>query len=49
MGDGDVVRSDRELRARLRSSLRAGRYTATMRVLNTDGHVTTGTWSVRLR
>jgi methionine-rich copper-binding protein CopC len=48
-GDGTVVRRDRRLRVRLRSGLKAGRYTATMRVLHTDGHVMTKSWSFNLR
>lgn len=48
-GDGRVVRNDRRLRVRLRSGLSRGRYEATMRVLHTDGHVMTKSWSFNLR
>ena len=48
-GDGRLVLDDRRLRVRLRDGLRAGRYTASMRVLNTDGHVMTKSWSFSLR
>ena len=48
-GDGRVVREHTRVRVRLRDGLRAGRYTATARVLNTDGHVATKSWSFSLR
>jgi methionine-rich copper-binding protein CopC len=48
-GDGNVVKRKRQVRVRLRSGLRAGRYTATVRWLSGDGHIQTGSWSFRLR
>ena len=47
-GSGAVVRDDRVLRARLKDGLGRGKYWASMRILNTDGHVTSKTWSFRL-
>jgi methionine-rich copper-binding protein CopC len=48
-GSGSVVSKHRAVRARLNSGLRAGRYTATAKWLDTDGHVETKSWSFRLR
>ena len=48
-GEGRLVRGDRQLRARLRSGLRAGSYRATVRWLSSDGHVQSRSWSFRLR
>jgi methionine-rich copper-binding protein CopC len=48
-GDGTVVKHKTQVRVRLRSGRRAGRYTATVRWLNTDGHVLSDSWSFRLR
>jgi methionine-rich copper-binding protein CopC len=48
-GDGGVVRGGRQLRTRLNGGLRAGRYSASARYVNTDGHVQTKSWSFRLR
>lgn len=48
-GDGRVVGRDRKLRVRLRGGLSKGRYEASMRVLHTDGHVMTKSWSFNLR
>ena len=48
-GSGRVVSKHRAIRALLRSGLRAGRYTATARWLNSDGHVQSKSWSFRLR
>jgi copper resistance protein C len=47
-GDGAVVRGDRVLRVRLKGGLARGRYRASMKVLHTDGHVTSRSWSFRL-
>ena len=49
IGDGSVVSRDRVLRVRLKGSLARGRYRASMRVLNTDGHVMSKSWSFNLR
>ena len=46
---GRVVSRHRAIRALLVSGLRAGRYTATAKWLDTDGHVETKSWSFRLR
>jgi methionine-rich copper-binding protein CopC len=48
-GEGRLVRGDRQLRARLSSGLKAGRYRATVRWLSSDGHVQSRSWSFRLR
>jgi methionine-rich copper-binding protein CopC len=48
-GSGRVVSKHRAVRALLVSGLRAGRYTATAKWLDTDGHVETKSWSFRLR
>jgi methionine-rich copper-binding protein CopC len=48
-GEGRLVRGDRQLRARLRSGLKAGSYRATVRWLSSDGHVQSRSWSFRLR
>jgi methionine-rich copper-binding protein CopC len=48
-GEGRLVRGDRQLRARLKSGLRAGSYRATVRWLSSDGHVQSKSWSFRLR
>jgi copper resistance protein C len=48
-GDGVVVDRDRVLRVRLKGGKRPGRYTVSMSVLNTDGHVTHKSWSFNLR
>jgi len=48
-GSGRVVSKHRAIRALLVSGLRAGRYTATAKWLDTDGHVETKSWSFRLR
>jgi methionine-rich copper-binding protein CopC len=48
-GPGRVVAKRRAIRALLRSGLRAGRYKATARWLNSDGHVQSKSWSFRLR
>ena len=47
-GDGTLADRDRQVRARLRSS-RSGRYSATVRWLSPDGHITSRTWSFRIR
>ena len=48
-GSGRVVFKHRAIRALPRSGLKAGRYTATAKWLDTDGHVETKSWSFRLR
>ena len=48
-GPGRVVAKHRAVRALLVSGLRAGRYRATAKWLDTDGHVETKSWSFRLR
>ena len=47
-GEGRLVRGDKQLRARLRSGLKAGSYRATVRWLSSDGHVQSKSWSFRL-
>jgi copper resistance protein C len=49
IGDGSVVNRKRTLRVRLKGGLKRGKYRASMRVLNTDGHVTSKSWSFNLR
>ena len=48
-GSGRVVSKHRAVRALLKTGLKAGRYTATAKWLDTDGHVETKSWSFRLR
>jgi methionine-rich copper-binding protein CopC len=48
IGDGSVVSRDRVLRVRLRNGLGKGRYTASMSVLHTDGHVMNKSWNFKL-
>jgi len=48
-GSGRVVSKHRAVRALLKARLKAGRYTATAKWLDTDGHVETKSWSFRLR
>ncbi len=48
-GDGTVVKRKRQVRVRLRSGLRAGRYTGTVRWLSPDGHIQSKSWTFRLR
>ena len=48
-GSGRVVSKHRAVRALLKTGLTAGRYRATVKWLNTDGHVETKSWSFRLR
>ena len=49
LGNGSVVSRDRVLRVRLKGSLARGRYRVSMRVLHTDGHVKSKSWSFNLR
>jgi copper resistance protein C len=49
IGDGSVVGRDRVLRVRLKKGLGAGRYSVSMQVLHTDGHVRSSSWSFNLR
>jgi methionine-rich copper-binding protein CopC len=49
IGQGSVVKHDRVLRVRLKSGLGRGRYSVTMSVLNTDGHVMSKSWSFNLK
>jgi methionine-rich copper-binding protein CopC len=48
-GSGTVVSKHRAIRARLHSGLKRGKYTATAKWLDTDGHVETKSWSFHLR
>jgi methionine-rich copper-binding protein CopC len=48
-GSGRVISKHRAVRALLKTGLKAGRYTATAKWLDTDGHVETKSWSFRLR
>jgi methionine-rich copper-binding protein CopC len=48
-GDGSVVNNDTVLRVRLKRGLSKGRYSVRMEVLNTDGHVTSRSWSFKLK
>jgi methionine-rich copper-binding protein CopC len=47
-GSGAVVNDDRVLRARLKGGLKRGRYSVSMKVLHSDGHVMSKSWSFRL-
>ena len=47
-GTTALVHGGRQLRVRLRSGLRAGRYRASVKWLSSDGHVQTKSWSFRL-
>jgi methionine-rich copper-binding protein CopC len=49
IGDGSLASRKRVLRVRLKDHLARGKYRASMQVLNTDGHVTSKSWSFRLR
>jgi methionine-rich copper-binding protein CopC len=48
-GKTQLVHGDRQLRVRLVDRLPRGRATASLRVLNADGHVTSRSWSFSLR
>jgi methionine-rich copper-binding protein CopC len=48
-GEGRLVGGEKQLRARLKSGLKAGSYRATVRWLSSDGHVQSKSWSFRLR
>jgi copper resistance protein C len=48
-GDGSVVRHDTVLRVRLKRGLGKGRFTVSMQVLHTDGHVMSKSWSFNLK
>ena len=48
IGDGSVVNRKRTVRVRLKNGLGRGRYTASMRVLHTDGHVMSKSWHFNL-
>lgn len=47
-GNGSLADRNRRVRARL-TSKRAGRHTATVRWLSSDGHVLSKSWSFRIR
>ena len=49
LGEGTVASGKRAVRARLEGGLRKGRYTASMSVLHTDGHVMNRSWNFNLR
>jgi methionine-rich copper-binding protein CopC len=49
IGEGTVVSGKRAVRARLKSGLKKGRYTASMSVLHTDGHVMNKSWNFKLK
>ena len=49
IGDGTVVKNDTVLRVRLKRGLGAARFTVSMQVLNTDGHVMSKSWSLNLK
>jgi methionine-rich copper-binding protein CopC len=48
VGEGRLVSRDRVLRVRLHDGLSRGRYTASMSVLHTDGHVMNKSWTFKL-
>jgi len=48
-GDGSVVGRKRVLRVGLRGGLARGRYHVSMKVLHTDGHAKSKSWSFNLR
>ena len=48
IGQGKVVGGKRAVRARLKSGLEKGTYTASMSVLHTDGHVMNKSWNFNL-
>jgi methionine-rich copper-binding protein CopC len=49
IGQGKVVDGKRAVRARLKSGLKKGTYTASMSVLHTDGHVMNKSWTFKLK
>jgi methionine-rich copper-binding protein CopC len=49
IGDGSVVSRKRAVRVRLKDGLGRGRYTASMSVLHTDGHVMNKSWTFNLK
>jgi methionine-rich copper-binding protein CopC len=49
IGEGKVVSGKRAVRARLKDGLAKGRYTASMSVLHTDGHVMNKSWNFKLK
>ena len=48
IGDGTVVKHHTVLRVRLKSGLGTGRFSVSLEVLNTDGHLMTKSWSYKL-
>jgi methionine-rich copper-binding protein CopC len=48
-GDGTVVKNDTVLRVRLKRGLGNGRFSVSMEVLHTDGHVMSKSWSFNLK
>jgi methionine-rich copper-binding protein CopC len=48
-GSGRAVSKHRAVRALFKDGLARGKYTATAKWLDTDGHVETKSWSFRLR
>jgi methionine-rich copper-binding protein CopC len=48
-GDGTVVKHDTVLRVRLKRGLGKGRFSVSMEVLHTDGHVMSKSWSFKLK
>jgi methionine-rich copper-binding protein CopC len=49
IGDGSVVKHDTVLRVRLKRGLGNGRFTVSMQVLNTDGHVMSKSWTFNVK
>ena len=49
IGKGKVVSGKTAVRARLKSGLAKGSYTASMSVLHTDGHVMNKSWNFKLK
>ena len=49
IGQGKVVSGKRAVRARLKTGLKKGIYTASMSVLHNDGHVMNKSWTFKLK
>jgi methionine-rich copper-binding protein CopC len=49
IGQGKVVDGKRAVRARLKSGLKKGTYTASLSALHTDGHVMNKSWTFNLK
>jgi methionine-rich copper-binding protein CopC len=49
IGDGTVVKHHTVLRVRLKGGLGKGRFSVSMEILNTDGHIVSKSWSYKLK